>query len=164
MFFFCWLAAWGSSYRGTPGQLNHFDVITLHQQLHISYFPLYVSRNSPPPSRPSDLYLLIVGSQTQNVYSTKSITPRACTVWEHEPVYEVDPRRSRSKRRERQNFGSSTYLTYPPPSQIRSGVCNQSKSTVPGGQETYLTNFGLSFRLSDSARAWGDCLDQTAES
>ena len=32
----CWLAAWGSFHMGTPWQLNHFDVITLYQQQHIS--------------------------------------------------------------------------------------------------------------------------------
>ena len=30
--FFCWLAACRRSYRGTPWQLTHFNVITLYQQ------------------------------------------------------------------------------------------------------------------------------------
>ena len=36
LFFFCWLAAWGHSYRETPWRLNHFNVITLKQQQPIS--------------------------------------------------------------------------------------------------------------------------------
>ena len=29
---FCWLAAWGQSYKGKAGQPNHFNVITHSQQ------------------------------------------------------------------------------------------------------------------------------------
>ena len=35
--FFCWLAAWGLSYKGKPWRLNQFIVITFYQQQHNSY-------------------------------------------------------------------------------------------------------------------------------
>ena len=40
--FFCWLAAWGSTFIGTPWQPNHFAVITLNQQLLIRLFSTFI--------------------------------------------------------------------------------------------------------------------------
>ena len=37
LFCCCWLAAWRSSYREAPWQLNHFVVTTLYQQQHIGF-------------------------------------------------------------------------------------------------------------------------------